>query len=45
VPLAVYRGLETGVDVPLALSTLLVAISFAILLVFRLLMKRAAFTL
>ena len=45
VPLAVYRSLETGIDVPLALSTLLVAISFAILLTFRLLMKRAAFTL
>jgi molybdate transport system permease protein len=45
VPLAVYRSLETGIDVPLALSTLLIAISFAILLTFRLLMKRAAFTL
>ncbi|MEK7248202.1 MAG: ABC transporter permease [Chloroflexota bacterium] len=45
VPLAVYRSLETGIDVPLALSTLLVAISFAILLTFRLLMKRAALTL
>jgi molybdate transport system permease protein len=45
VPLAIYRSLETGVDVPLALSTLLVAISFAILLAFRLLLKRAAFTL
>jgi len=45
VPLAVYRSLETGVDVPLALSAILVAISFAVLLAFRLLMKRAAFTL
>lgn len=45
VPLAVYRTLETGIDVPLALSTLLVGISFAVLLAFRLLMKRAAFTL
>jgi molybdate transport system permease protein len=45
VPLAVYRSLEAGVDVPLALSTLLVAISFVVLLTFRLLMKRAAFTL
>jgi len=45
VPLAVYRSLETGVDVPLALSAILVVISFAVLLAFRLLMKRAAFTL
>jgi molybdate transport system permease protein len=45
VPLAVYRSLETGIDVPLALSAILVAISFGVLLAFRLLMKRAAFTL
>jgi molybdate transport system permease protein len=45
VPLAVYRSLETGVDVSLALSAILVAISFAVLLAFRLLMRRAAFTL
>ena len=45
VPLAIYRSLETGIDVPLALSAILIVISFAILLTFRLLMKRAAFTL
>jgi molybdate transport system permease protein len=45
VPLAVYRSLETGIDVPLALSTLLVGISFAVLLAFRLLAKRAALSL
>jgi molybdate transport system permease protein len=45
VPLAVYRSLETGIDVPLALSTILVGISFTVLLTFRLLTKRAAFTL
>ena len=45
VPLAIYRSLETGIDVPLALSAILIVISFAILLAFRLLMKRAAFTL
>lgn len=45
VPLAIYRSLELGVNVPLALSAILVAISFAVLLAFRLLMKRAAFTL
>jgi len=44
VPLAIYRSLETGIDVPLALSAILIVISFAILLTFRLLMKRAAFT-
>ena len=44
VPLAIYRSLETGIDVPLALSAILIVISFAILLAFRLLMKRAAFT-
>jgi molybdate transport system permease protein len=45
VPLAIYRSLETGVDVPLALSTVLVGISFAVLFVFRLLVKRSAITL
>jgi molybdate transport system permease protein len=45
VPLAVYRSFETGIDVPLALSSILVVISFGVLLAFRLLMKRAAFTL
>ncbi len=45
VPLSIYRSLETGIDVPLALSAILIVISFAILLAFRLLMKRAAFTL
>jgi molybdate transport system permease protein len=45
VPLAIYRSLETGIDVPLALSTVLVLISFAVLFVFRLLFKRAALTL
>lgn len=45
VPLAVYRSLEMGIDVPLALSTLLVGISFAVLLTFRLLTRRTAFTL
>jgi len=43
VPLAVYRSLELGIDVPLALSTILVAISFVVLLTFRLLLKRSAF--
>ena len=43
VPLAVYKSLETGIDVPLALSTILVAVSFVVLLTFRLLLKRAAF--
>jgi molybdate transport system permease protein len=45
VPLAVYRSLETGIDVPLALSTLLVGVSFVVLFTFRLLTRRAAFTL
>jgi len=43
VPLAVYKSPETGIDVPLALSTILVAVSFVVLLTFRLLLKRAAF--
>jgi molybdate transport system permease protein len=45
VPLAIYRQLETGVEAPLALSAVLVVISFVVLLTFRLLMRRAAFTL
>jgi len=45
VPLAVYRSLETGIDVPLALSTLLIGVSFAVLLTFRLLAGRGALTL
>lgn len=42
VPLAVYRSLEGGVDVPLALSTVLIAVSFSVLLVFRLIARRSA---
>lgn len=45
IPLAIYRQLETGIEVPLALSTLLIVISFAVLFVFRLLTRRAALTL
>lgn len=45
VPLAIYRSLETGVETPLALSAVLIVISFAILLSFRLLLRRTAFTL
>jgi molybdate transport system permease protein len=41
VPLAIYRELETGLDVPLALSAVLIVISGAVLLVFRLLTRRA----
>jgi molybdate transport system permease protein len=41
VPLAIYRGLETGLDVPLALSAILIFISFAVLFTFRLLTRRA----
>lgn len=32
VPLAIYQGLETGLQAPLALSVLLVAVSFAVLI-------------
>jgi molybdate transport system permease protein len=45
IPLAIYRRLEGGIDVPLALATLLIVISFAVLLLFRLLTRRAALTL
>jgi len=45
VPLAIYRYLETGIDVPLALSAVLILISFAVLFAFRLLTRRAALTL
>ena len=45
VPLAIYRSLETGVDEPLALSAVLVVVSFVVLFVFRLLVKRSALTL
>jgi molybdate transport system permease protein len=41
VPLAIYRELETGLDVPLALSAVLIVISAAVLFVFRLLTRRA----
>lgn len=41
VPLAIYREFEGGIEVPLALSTILIVISFAVLLTFRLLLKRA----
>jgi molybdate transport system permease protein len=41
VPLAIYREFEGGIEVPLALSTILIAVSFAILLGFRILLKRA----
>jgi molybdate transport system permease protein len=42
VPLAIYRELETGLDVPLALSTVLIVVSFGVLFVFRLLTRKAA---
>jgi molybdate transport system permease protein len=45
IPLAIYRYLETGIDVPLALSALLIFISFAVLFVFRLVTRRAVLTL
>jgi molybdate transport system permease protein len=45
VPLAIYRLLETGVEAPLALSTVLIVISFSVLLAFRLLLRRALLTL
>jgi molybdate transport system permease protein len=45
VPLAIYRSLETGLDVPIALSAVLVVISFVVLLAFRLLTRRAILTL
>jgi molybdate transport system permease protein len=45
IPLAIYRSLETGIDVPLALSALLIFISFAVLFVFRLVTGRAVLTL
>lgn len=45
VPLAIYRSLETGIEAPLALSALLIVISFVVLFVFRLLLRRAALTL
>jgi molybdate transport system permease protein len=41
VPLAIYRRLETGIEVPLALSTLLIVVSFTVLFLFRLLARRA----
>lgn len=41
VPLAIYREFEGGIEVPLALSTILICISFVVLLTFRLLLKRA----
>ena len=41
VPLAIYRELETGLDVPLALSAVLIMISLVVLFVFRLLTRRA----
>jgi molybdate transport system permease protein len=45
IPLAIYRYLETGIEVPLALSALLIFISFAVLFVFRLITRRAVLTL
>jgi molybdate transport system permease protein len=45
IPLAIYRSLETGIDVPLALSALLIFVSFAVLFVFRLVTRRAVLTL
>lgn len=44
VPLAIYRLLESGIEAPLALSAVLVAISFTVLLTFRLLLRRAILT-
>ncbi|HZP25799.1 MAG TPA: ABC transporter permease [Dehalococcoidia bacterium] len=40
--LAIYRSLETGLDVPLALSAVLILVSFAVLIVFRILARRSA---
>jgi len=34
-PLTIYRSLETGLDVPLALATMLIGISLVVLLIFR----------
>ncbi|HUF52486.1 MAG TPA: ABC transporter permease [Dehalococcoidia bacterium] len=45
VPLAIYRQFETGIEAPLALSAVLVVVSFSVLLAFRLLTRRAALTL
>jgi molybdate transport system permease protein len=45
VPLAIYRSFETGLDVPIALSAVLIVISFVVLFVFRLLTRRAVLTL
>jgi len=45
VPLAIYRLLETGIEAPLALSAVLIVISFVVLFVFRLLLGRAVLTL
>ncbi|MEX0683439.1 MAG: ABC transporter permease [Dehalococcoidia bacterium] len=45
VPLAIYRLLETGVEAPLVLSTVLIVLSFSVLLAFRLLLRRALLTL
>jgi molybdate transport system permease protein len=45
VPLAIYRQFETGIEAPLALSAVLIGISFAVLLAFRLLLRRAVLTL
>jgi molybdate transport system permease protein len=45
VPLTIYRSLETGIEVPLALSALLIFVSFAVLLVFRVATRRAVLTL
>lgn len=42
VPLAIFRSLEGGVDVPLALSTVLIGVSLLVLLVFRLIARRSA---
>ena len=42
IPLAIYRSMETGLEVPLALSAILVLISFVVLFVFRALAKRSA---
>jgi len=43
IPLAIYRSLETGLEVPLALSVILVVIAFLVLFIFRFLAKGSAF--
>jgi molybdate transport system permease protein len=39
-PLAVYQAMESDLNVSLTLSTILVVVSFAVLLIFRVLVRR-----